>query len=166
MVRAGEKGQYQGLLEVTLNGEKQAENSLIPFNDKVGNDPAVKEMITAYNDEIVELYGGGAEMRLIQEIVLGIGGWRLLESLGIEVDVCHLNEGHAAFAVLERARSFMKKHGVSRLGWTMAKPQFNAAISLQELREDFLPERGYRLPPAAVLPSHLRCRCSFACGVS
>lgn len=60
-----------------------------------------------------KLYGGGAEMRLIQEIVLGIGGWRLLESLGIEVDVCHLNEGHAAFAVLERARSFMKKHGVS-----------------------------------------------------
>jgi starch phosphorylase len=60
-----------------------------------------------------QLYGGGAEKRLIQEMVLGIGGWRLLETLGIEVDVCHLNEGHAAFAVLERARYYMKKHGLS-----------------------------------------------------
>jgi glycogen phosphorylase len=54
-----------------------------------------------------ELYGGGSELRLQQEIVLGIGGWRLLEALDIAPDVCHLNEGHAAFAVLERARSFM-----------------------------------------------------------
>jgi starch phosphorylase len=54
-----------------------------------------------------ELYGGGAEMRLQQEMVLGIGGWRLLKALGLKVDVCHLNEGHAALAVLERARTFM-----------------------------------------------------------
>jgi starch phosphorylase len=60
-----------------------------------------------------ELYGGGQELRLVQELVLGIGGWRLLEALGLEVDVCHLNEGHAAFVVLERARSFMAQHGVS-----------------------------------------------------
>jgi hypothetical protein len=40
---------------------------------------------------------------------LGIGGWRLLAALGIKPDVCHLNEGHAAFAVLERARSFMQQ---------------------------------------------------------
>ena len=42
-------------------------------------------------------------MRLRQEMVLGIGGWRLLRALGIHPEVCHLNEGHAAFAVLERA---------------------------------------------------------------
>ena len=54
-----------------------------------------------------ELYGGGPELRLKQELLLGIGGWRLLGALGIQPDVCHLNEGHAAFAVLERARSFM-----------------------------------------------------------
>ena len=58
-----------------------------------------------------ELYGGGPELRLKQEMVLGIGGWRLLEALGIQPDVCHLNEGHAAFAVLERARSFMQANG-------------------------------------------------------
>jgi starch phosphorylase len=55
-----------------------------------------------------ELYGGGPELRLQQELLLGIGGWRLLGALGIQPEVCHLNEGHAAFAVLERARSFMQ----------------------------------------------------------
>ena len=58
-----------------------------------------------------ELYGGGPELRLKQEMLLGIGGWRLLEALGIRPEVCHLNEGHAAFAVLERARSFMEETG-------------------------------------------------------
>ncbi|MBU1055164.1 MAG: alpha-glucan family phosphorylase [Proteobacteria bacterium] len=58
-----------------------------------------------------ELYGGGQELRLKQELLLGIGGWRLLDALGIHPEVCHLNEGHAAFAVLERARSFMEKTG-------------------------------------------------------
>jgi starch phosphorylase len=57
-----------------------------------------------------ELYGGDAEMRLKQEIVLGIGGWRLLRALGLTPEVCHLNEGHAALAVLERARSYMEDH--------------------------------------------------------
>ena len=60
-----------------------------------------------------ELYGGGPEVRLKQELLLGIGGWRLLAALGIEPEVCHLNEGHAAFAILERARSFMKSTGQS-----------------------------------------------------
>ncbi len=58
-----------------------------------------------------ELYGGGPELRLKQEMVLGIGGWRLLRALGIKPEVCHLNEGHAAFAVLERARNFMEDTG-------------------------------------------------------
>jgi len=65
----------------------------------------------AYRGVTSELYGGGPELRLRQEMVLGIGGWRLLEALGIKPEVCHLNEGHAAFAVLERARSFMKETG-------------------------------------------------------
>ncbi len=55
-----------------------------------------------------ELYGGGPQLRLQQEVVLGIGGWKLLEALGLEPEVCHLNEGHAAFAILERARTFMQ----------------------------------------------------------
>ncbi len=58
-----------------------------------------------------ELYGGGPELRLEQELLLGIGGWRLLVALGHRPDVCHLNEGHAAFAILERARCFMEESG-------------------------------------------------------
>ncbi len=58
-----------------------------------------------------ELYGGGPELRLKQEMLLGIGGWRLLRALGMQPEVCHLNEGHAAFAVLERARNFMEETG-------------------------------------------------------
>jgi starch phosphorylase len=58
-----------------------------------------------------ELYGGGSELRLKQELLLGVGGWRLLTALGIRPEVCHLNEGHAAFAVLERARGFMQETG-------------------------------------------------------
>jgi len=50
-------------------------------------------------------------LRLKQELVLGVGGWRLLRALGLQPEVCHLNEGHAAFAVLERARAFMEDNG-------------------------------------------------------
>jgi glycogen phosphorylase len=60
-----------------------------------------------------ELYGGGPELRLQQEIVLGIGGWRLLDTLDLRPDVCHLNEGHAALAILDRARAFMRETGVA-----------------------------------------------------
>ncbi len=58
-----------------------------------------------------ELYGGGPELRLMQEMVLGIAGWRLLCALDIKPEVCHMNEGHAAFAVLERCRCFMDETG-------------------------------------------------------
>ena len=50
------------------------------------------------------LYTGDIEQRLRQEIVLGIGGSEVLETLGIKHSVLHLNEGHAAFAILERIR--------------------------------------------------------------
>jgi starch phosphorylase len=58
-----------------------------------------------------ELYGGGPELRLKQEMALGLGGWRLLRALGLKPEICHLNEGHAALAVLERARHFMEETG-------------------------------------------------------
>lgn len=58
-----------------------------------------------------KLYAGGLEMRLTQEIALGIGGWRALEELDIGPEVCHLNEGHAAMVTIERARSHMQRHG-------------------------------------------------------
>jgi alpha-glucan phosphorylase-like protein len=59
------------------------------------------------------LYHETPEIRLLQEIVLGIGGWRVLSALGIEPEVCHLNEGHAAFVALERARHFKHDNKLS-----------------------------------------------------
>jgi starch phosphorylase len=60
-----------------------------------------------------KLYDADPETRLCQEIVLGIGGWKLIDALGIQVGACHLNEGHAALVILERARSVMKSLGLS-----------------------------------------------------
>ncbi len=57
------------------------------------------------------LYGGDEEMRIRQEMILGIGGMRALKALGIEPTVCHMNEGHAAFLSIERIRQFMKDRG-------------------------------------------------------
>jgi starch phosphorylase len=54
------------------------------------------------------LYGGDEEMRLAQEMVLGIGGIRALRELEIEPAVYHMNEGHSAFLVLERARELVQ----------------------------------------------------------
>ncbi len=77
---------------------------LLDLNDPAN--PPAHRCITS------ELYGGGPETRLKQEMVLGIGGWRLLRAIGLDPQVCHLNEGHAAFAALERARYFMEENGV------------------------------------------------------
>ena len=60
-----------------------------------------------------QLYGGDMEMRIKQEIVLGIGGVRALRALGIEPDVCHMNEGHSAFLALERIRNLIAKHNIT-----------------------------------------------------
>jgi starch phosphorylase len=60
-----------------------------------------------------QLYGGDKEMRLKQEILLGIGGYRALQAMGIEPTVCHMNEGHSAFLGLERVRRLIEKHGLS-----------------------------------------------------
>ncbi len=54
------------------------------------------------------LYGGDNETRLKQEIILGIGGVKVLNLLGIKKDVYHLNEGHAAFTAFERLKIFMQ----------------------------------------------------------
>jgi starch phosphorylase len=81
------------------------------------NDPANPPAIRGVTSD---LYSGGPETRIRQELVLGFGGWRLLRMLGLHPEVCHLNEGHAAFAVLARARSFMEEH----------KQPFEAALAV------------------------------------
>ena len=73
------------------------------FNE---NPADVRELTT-------RLYGGDLEMRLRQEILLGIGGIKALETLGFSPSVIHMNEGHSAFAGLERIRVFMQEKGLS-----------------------------------------------------
>ena len=58
------------------------------------------------------LYGGDERMRIKQEILLGIGGYRALVKLDIHPTVCHMNEGHAAFLAFERIRQLMDKTGI------------------------------------------------------
>lgn len=58
------------------------------------------------------LYGGDRETRLVQEMVLGIGGVRVLRALGVTPHVYHLNEGHSAFLTLELAKEFIQSKGI------------------------------------------------------
>src|SRR5262249_51666586 len=73
----------------------------IPDNDPVDRD------VTDY------LYGGDRDMRIRQEIVLGIGGLRALELIGLQPKVLHMNEGHSAFVGLARSRRLMADHGLT-----------------------------------------------------
>lgn len=68
-----------------------------------GNRPEDRELTS-------RLYGGDIDMRIRQEILLGIGGFRALQALGLSPEVFHLNEGHSAFLCLERIRHLMTEH--------------------------------------------------------
>ncbi len=75
---------------------------LLLDTDTTKNDPADRP-ITG------QLYVSGREMRICQEIVIGMGGVRALRALGIEPSCWHMNEGHCAFLALERARDYVKE---------------------------------------------------------
>ncbi len=80
--------------------------SLIMLDTDIPDNRQEDRLITA------ELYGGDLEMRIRQEIVLGIGGTRALDAMGIKPAVFHMNEGHAAFLGIERIRQLMKERGI------------------------------------------------------
>lgn len=60
-----------------------------------------------------QLYGGDSENRLRQELLLGVGGYRLIQALGLHPEVFHLNEGHASFLSLERLSHYVKNENLS-----------------------------------------------------
>jgi len=67
-----------------------------------------------YDQDITSrLYGGDLDLRIHQEMMLGIGGIRALKALGYKVNVYHLNEGHSAFLILERIRRYIEEEGLS-----------------------------------------------------
>jgi starch phosphorylase len=111
------------------------------------NDPA---NLPEYRGITSELYGGESRTRLQQERVLGVAGWRLLRALGIKPEVCHLNEGHAAFAVLERARGYMEDHG----------QPFDTALSVTRAGNVFTThtpvEAGFDRFPPDLMEAHMK----------
>ena len=76
-------------------------------------DTDVEPNISADRELTSRLYGGDTEMRIQQEIILGIGGVRALKALGLAPVACHMNEGHSALLGLERIRTLMQEGGVS-----------------------------------------------------
>jgi starch phosphorylase len=71
------------------------------------------------------LYGGDARTRIRQELLLGVGGFRALEAIGIKPGVLHLNEGHSAFALLEAIRMRMEEEGI---GFDAAAPRVSREV--------------------------------------
>lgn len=76
-------------------------------------DSDIDENIPEYRDVTTTLYGGNQEMRIKQEIVLGMGGVNLLHTLGLKPTVYHMNEGHSSFLTIELIKNTMKYKEVS-----------------------------------------------------
>jgi starch phosphorylase len=76
-------------------------------------DADIPENSPALRAVTARLYGGDTELRVRQEILLGMGGCRALQAMGIDASVFHLNEGHAAFTLLERMRHLVEDEGLS-----------------------------------------------------
>jgi starch phosphorylase len=85
---------------------------LLLDTDVDGNSPEDRQLTS-------RLYGGDARVRIRQELLLGVGGFRALKAVGITPGVLHLNEGHSVFGVLEAIRSRMEEEGV---GFDQAAP--------------------------------------------
>ncbi|GAB4092563.1 glycosyltransferase family protein [Flaviaesturariibacter terrae] len=107
-----------------------------------------------------DLYGDDPERRLAQQLILGIGGWRLLKALGRRPQVCHLNESHTAFVVLERAADFMKEQQVpftTALLATRSGTVFTTHTAVGA---------GFDRYPRALLGKYLAPYCAGALGIS
>ena len=76
-------------------------------------DSDIDENIPEYRTVTSTLYGGDQEMRIMQEIVLGMGGVNLLYTLGLKPTVYHMNEGHSSFLTIELIKNMMKYKEVS-----------------------------------------------------
>jgi len=83
-----------------------------------GNAPEDRELTS-------RLYGGDGRVRIRQELLLGVGGYRALKAMGITPGVMHLNEGHSAFVVLEAARMRMQEEGID---FHQAAPQISREV--------------------------------------
>ncbi len=103
-------------IEIPLDGRKTVAEIWLVRVGKVRLfllDTNIEPNSVADRELTARLYGGDSEMRIQQEMILGIGGVRALRALGLDPAVCHMNEGHSALLGLERIRTLMTDHGVS-----------------------------------------------------
>jgi starch phosphorylase len=94
-------------LQAQLWEAQVGRTSLFLLDSNIEENPASHRAVTA------TLYGGDREMRIRQEILLGVGGVRALRALGLNPAVTHMNEGHSAFLGLERIRLLVAEQGLS-----------------------------------------------------
>jgi starch phosphorylase len=93
-------------------------NLLLLDSDVEGNAPEDRELTS-------RLYGGDRRVRIRQELLLGVGGFRALKAMGITPGVLHLNEGHSVFGVLEAIRWRMEEEDI---GFSQAAPQVSREV--------------------------------------
>jgi starch phosphorylase len=104
-------------VRVTLNGPDGEIHAMV-WKIMIGRIPLylldtnIQENSPEIRNITYRLYNGGQKERLAQEVLLGIGGMRALAALGIQPAVCHMNEGHCAFASLERMAQTMQSHNI------------------------------------------------------
>jgi glycogen phosphorylase len=103
-----------GLIRAKVWRVKVGRCDLLLLDSNVeGNAPEDRELTS-------RLYGGDRRVRIRQELLLGVGGFRALKAMGITPGVLHLNEGHSGFVVLEAIRSRMEEEGI---GFHQAMPR-------------------------------------------
>ncbi len=95
-----------------------------------------------FRDLTTRVYGGDSTMRIMQEILLGIGGVRLLRTLGHEPSTFHMNEGHAAFLTLELIREKMAAGKTFEEAGALTKPEciFTTHTPVEAGHDRFTPE--------------------------
>jgi len=115
LVRALDKDHKEVFVTVRLLGREVIASV---WKLEVGNielyllDTELPQNPVEFREITSRLYGGDRKMRLEQELLLGIGGYRALTQLGYEPAVCHMNEGHAAFLSLARIAHIMEKYNL------------------------------------------------------
>lgn len=105
-------------------------------------DTDIPENSPADRDIAHRLYGGDRTTRIEQEIILGIGGGRALEALGIRPTVWHINEGHAAFVILERVRALVARGAAFEVAFeaVAANTVFTTHTAVPAGHDHFSPE--------------------------
>ena len=95
-----------GVLHAKVWRAEVGRTTLLLLDSKVPENSSSDQALTS------RLYGGDAKVRIRQELLLGVGGVRAVDAMGIHPSVLHLNEGHSAFAGLEMIRSLMESEGM------------------------------------------------------